>query len=99
MREGLDGARERYRLRPRGAPGLRRFAGRVHLDVDVEGLDGGCVRGGGGGGGEGGGGGGVYELASGFGEELGFLLRVDAGDAPEVGDLAEVLAVVCFCGC
>lgn len=93
MRQGFDGARERYRLRPRGAPGLRRFAGRVHLDVDVEGLDGGCVRGGGGGGG------GVYELASGFGEKLGFLLRVDAGDAPEVGDLAEVLAVVCFCGC
>ena len=36
-------------------------------------------------------------LAPVFIQQLGLLERVDAGDAPEVGDLSEVLAAPCGC--
>lgn len=90
MRQARHRARQGYGIRPRLAPRLGGLAGRVDLDVDVDGFDDGS-------------GGAVAvvgrseggdELAPVLGEELRLLLRVDARDAPEVGDLGEVLAVV-----
>ncbi len=70
-------------VRARGAARLGVLARGVDLDVDGELGEGGI-------GGEEGGAGGA--------EEAGLFEGVDAGDAEEVGDLGEVLAVACFPG-
>lgn len=75
-----DGSAKRHDVIPGRTPRLGFFARRVHLDMDVELL---CLRLG------------FDLLAAVLVEELRLLQVVDARDAPEVGDLGEVLAAAC----
>lgn len=75
-----DGVAQRHRVGAGRAAGLGLLAGRVDLHVDVEPLHGGL---------------GGDEVAAGPVQQLRLLERVDAGDAPQVGDLGDGLAVCC----